>query len=92
MRLLGKTCISKLAYHNHLKSLHIQTKSEKSAYPKTFKGFQKKMNGILDIFTFIKHKKLSKIYRFTFKRIEDENYVIKNLQKQDKLVRWDKKK
>ena len=49
------------------------------------------MNGILDIFTFIKHKKLSKIYRFTFKRIEDENYVIKNLQKQDKLVRWDKK-
>ena len=50
------------------------------------------MSGILDIFTFIEHKnRYPKIYIFIFKWMPDENYVIKNLHKQDKLVKWDKK-
>ena len=68
--------------------------SEKLAYPKTFRWLQKeKMSGILDICTLIEHKKKSRYPKLIDLHLKewDENHVIKNLQKQDKLVRWDKK-
>ena len=69
-----------------LKNLHIQ---------KLSKGLKTgKMSERLNRSTFYRtHKKyISKINRSTFKSMEDENHMMKNLQKQNKLVRKTKDK
>ena len=77
---IWKICISK-------------PRPEKSAYPKTFKWLQKeKMSERLDIFTFIEHKnRYLKFIDLSLKEWKMWTMWYKKLQKQDKLVRWDKK-
>ena len=67
--------------------------SEKLANPKSFKWLQNRENEIdLPLLNTQKYINI-KIYRYTFKGVENEKRIIKNPQKQDKLVRntWDKK-